>query len=158
MASRYGHVSSLSKKEELESTHITIQIPSGNLEWTFAIGKTICHASSLVDEQGRLIYKLPGIDLYAAWPWLLLNKRTLFNVFTRQRIQHTFPRKYDPFNTWYAIILSPCRACISLQWHTLVTLAKTSVFLYTDVVRNLKCVLGVVPMDALNEVYRFIKR
>ena len=31
------------------------------------------------------------------------------------------------------------------------------VFVYADVVCNLSCLLGVLPMDALNEVYRCIK-
>ena len=133
--------------------------PRNVLTSIFCMHDIICADLIVLDESGTAKYELPGpispITDYMAFPWVVLdNYKTLFHLVTRQRVHsgiETAPYTLGFFNESIAFVLSDCHATALLKFPD----RQRVVFLYKDVAQKLSCLLGVLPMDALNEVYRF---
>ena len=128
---------------------------------SFCKDNIICANSCVLNEQGNIQYELPAailnVQFYNSFPWVIIgNKKSqihigsLFNVLTRQWIKnipiiHTRP--------YCKLVISPCHSTILFDDDG----SKWIIFLYKVVTANLSTLLGVLPVDALNDVYRFIK-
>ena len=130
---------------------------------TFCMHDIICLYNNILTEQGDVQYTLPGelshISDYAAYPWVLLdNFQILFNLKTRRRLPTNMVITDEMIIYaigFDAMILSECKASVLINLCN--TATSQIVFLYKDVCAKLSSVLGVLPMDALNDVYRLIK-
>ena len=122
---------------------------------TFCTDDIICATNELYDEQGNVTFKLPAkiweVHSYAALPWVMLDNEVLINLITRY--QQPGPLTHFGYSIEY-MILSPCRACMFFK---ACGCDHRCFFLYKDVTTNLSALLGVLPVDVLNEMYRFIK-
>ena len=119
---------------------------------TFCMGNVICIDHIVLHEDGTIQYQFPAtiatIEFYNAWPWILLRSGVLIHVQTRLQVECP----YDHFPVRF-MALSPCRACLYILCKVLL-----KPFLYKDVCRKLSVLVGHgIAVDALNEVYRFIK-
>ena len=118
---------------------------------TFCIDTVICHDNVILHENGEPRYKLPhdilGISAYDAFPWLLLDNNMVFNVQSRIRMHVDMGMIHGDV----AMVREGSTLVIRLKYSNRV------LFVHHDVSRKLSALLGKLPMDALNEVYRFIK-